>query len=115
DDAKSTAASSSENKPLIPKPPGEVTRRTRGGYALEKELNWNADLYKDVQKRVHELATEHLYLHGTFPTQDKVKLQIVYAEARKSFPILNEYRGDWVVEDFLRVYLKRTKTRRNGG
>ncbi|TDL17599.1 hypothetical protein BD410DRAFT_843521 [Rickenella mellea] len=115
DPTSSTTTSDSENtRPLISKPSGEVTRHKRGGYGLKEELNWNEGLYKAVQKRVHELAKEHLYLHGTFPKQDKAKLEIVYAEAKKSFPVLNEYQGDWVVEDFLRVYLRNTKTRGKG-
>jgi hypothetical protein len=33
----------------IPKPPGEVTRLSRGGYSLRKALGWDERLYEEVQ------------------------------------------------------------------
>jgi hypothetical protein len=33
----------------IPKPPGAVTRITRGGYSLKKELRWDPTQYEAVQ------------------------------------------------------------------
>jgi hypothetical protein len=37
--------------PLVPKPSGEVTRISRDGYNLRKELGWKPDFYTRVQVR----------------------------------------------------------------
>jgi hypothetical protein len=41
--------------PLIPKPSGEVSRISRDGYNLRKELGWKPDFYTQVQVRSHSL------------------------------------------------------------
>ncbi|KAH9011561.1 hypothetical protein EDB85DRAFT_2159849 [Lactarius pseudohatsudake] len=66
---------------LIPKPSGVVGRVGRGGYTLrdvlEQEHGWEDGLYYKIRER-----------------------------ASKEYPILLEYEGNWVVHDYLRIYLK---------
>ncbi|KAH9010599.1 hypothetical protein EDB83DRAFT_2322411 [Lactarius deliciosus] len=66
---------------LIPKPSGEVGRVGRGGYTLrdilEQQHRWEDGLYQKIRER-----------------------------ASKEFPALLEYEGNWVVHDYLRIFLK---------
>ncbi|TDL14216.1 hypothetical protein BD410DRAFT_690029, partial [Rickenella mellea] len=106
-----TQTSGGTNAQLIPKPTGEVTRQSRGGYNLEAELGWDRQLYTTIQSHIHSLAGMHLNLSGTFSKQDNAKLLIVYDEAKKQFPRLEKYQDNWVVQDFLRIYLKNASAR----
>ncbi|KZT04240.1 uncharacterized protein LAESUDRAFT_658145 [Laetiporus sulphureus 93-53] len=90
----------------IPKPNGEVTRIGRGGYNLRDALRWKEALYTQVQNTVHRLADAHLQIHTSFSKQSSQDLQTVYTLAANDYPFLTKYENNWVVADFLRVYLK---------
>lgn len=49
DPPANTLASTSRMYPLVPKPPGEVSRIKRGGYTLQKVLMWDDEEYKNRQ------------------------------------------------------------------
>jgi len=46
----------------IPKPPGELTRLSRGGYSLERALGWDQERYRKVQVSLLLAHTTHLNL-----------------------------------------------------
>ncbi|KAF8272441.1 hypothetical protein EI94DRAFT_1697357 [Lactarius quietus] len=65
---------------LILKPLGEVGHNGRGGYSLKEVLRqhgWEDELYNKIRER-----------------------------ASNEFPILLEYKGNWVIHDYLHTYLK---------
>ncbi|KDQ49338.1 hypothetical protein JAAARDRAFT_51794 [Jaapia argillacea MUCL 33604] len=93
------------NGPRIPKPSGEVTRLTRGGYSLRKVLGWDQSLYCKVQRFVKKLARKHLVLGRTLLMQSTTALTKVFDVAIERFEFLNLYEDGWVLSDFLRVYL----------
>ncbi|KIK80625.1 hypothetical protein PAXRUDRAFT_158162 [Paxillus rubicundulus Ve08.2h10] len=86
---------------LIPKPCGEVSRIKQGGYNLQDKLGWPAVEYDEIW-----VTCEHLNLRKPWGRQIKEQLQIVFVKSKERYPLLQEYEGDWVVSNFLRVYLK---------
>ncbi|THH11687.1 hypothetical protein EW146_g7956 [Bondarzewia mesenterica] len=104
---------------LIPKPNGEVTRLNRDGYNLKSILNWAEDMYELIMASIHGLASQYLRVENTFSKQDNMKLTLVRAKAEEIYPILKNYEDGWVVDDFLRIFLKnssqwqKTKLRKN--
>ncbi|KAG1844675.1 hypothetical protein F4604DRAFT_1596060 [Suillus subluteus] len=94
----------------IPKPPGKVSRLKRGGYNLQETLGWSPLEYEEVRSFVIHLAREHLSVKKTWKSQLSQNLKLVFQEAKKRYPILNDYDGDWVVSDVLRVFLKNSST-----
>jgi hypothetical protein len=83
----------------IPKPRGEVSRISRGGYNLQEALGWPAAEYEEtrvrilptvvyclfnyfffVQAFVSQLAREYLKVNKSWRFQAQPKLALVYAE-----------------------------------
>ncbi|KAH8999753.1 hypothetical protein EDB92DRAFT_1940579 [Lactarius akahatsu] len=93
---------------LIPKPSGVVGRVSRGGYTLrdvlEQEYRWEDGLYCKIRERVHCLADE--YLEMSLPYSAQAEQPDRLALASKEYPILLKYKGNWVVHDYLCIYLK---------
>ncbi|KAH9174106.1 hypothetical protein EDB89DRAFT_1904821 [Lactarius sanguifluus] len=93
---------------LIPKPSGEVSRVSRGGYTLKdvlkQEYGWEDGLYHKIRERVRSLADK--YLETSLPYSAQAEKPNRLALASKEYPILLEYEGNWVVHDYLRIYLK---------
>ncbi|KIJ09722.1 hypothetical protein PAXINDRAFT_17198 [Paxillus involutus ATCC 200175] len=107
----SSTATVTQARVLIPKPRGEVSRINRGGYNLQDKLGWPAVEYDEIRTFVIHLAREHLNLRKPWGRQIKEQLQIVFVKSKERYPLLQEYEGDWVVSDFLRVYLKNSSGR----
>ncbi|KAG1787895.1 hypothetical protein EV424DRAFT_1339353 [Suillus variegatus] len=99
--------------PKILKPRGEVSRLNRGGYNLQEKLGWSLSEYEDIRSFVIHLAREHLNVQRSWKAQLTPKLKKVFSEAKSRYPVLDDYKDDWVVSDFLRVYLKNSSTRAN--
>ncbi|KAG2089149.1 uncharacterized protein F5147DRAFT_587320 [Suillus discolor] len=97
----------------ILKPRGKVSCLNRGGYNLQEKLGWSLSEYKEVCSFVIHLAHKHLNVQRSWKMQLVPKLQLVFSEAKSHYPVLKEYKDDWVVSDFLRVYLKNSSTRAN--
>ncbi|KAH9026537.1 hypothetical protein EDB85DRAFT_2149132 [Lactarius pseudohatsudake] len=97
---------------LIPKPSGEIGRVGRGGYTLrdvlEQEHRWEDGLYHKIRERVCCLADEYLETSLPYSAQAEQpnRLALVCETASKEYPILLKYEGNWVVHDYLRIYLK---------
>ncbi|KAH8994093.1 hypothetical protein EDB86DRAFT_3078280 [Lactarius hatsudake] len=97
---------------LIPKPSGVVGRVGRGGYTLrdvlEQEHGWEDGLYYKIRERVRCLADEYLETSLPYSAQAEQpdRLALVCETASKEYPILLKYEGNWVVHDYLRIYLK---------
>ncbi|KAG1873076.1 hypothetical protein F4604DRAFT_1582707 [Suillus subluteus] len=110
----------------IPKPPGKVSRLKRGGYNLQETLGWSPLEYEEVRSFVIHLAREHLSVKKTWKSQLSQNLKLVFQEVnagiglcfemiltcpgQETLSILNDYDGDWVVSDVLRVFLKNSST-----
>ncbi|KAG2740089.1 hypothetical protein P692DRAFT_201872678 [Suillus brevipes Sb2] len=99
--------------PKILKPRGKVSRLNRGGYNLQDKLGWSPSEYEEVRSFVIHLALEHLNVQRSWKAQLTHKLKVVFSEAKSHYPVLDDYKGDWVVSDFLRGYLKNSSTRAN--
>lgn len=95
---------------LIPKPPGEVSRVGRGGYTLkdilEEQHGWINGLYDKIRERVRSMADRYLDTTTGYSSQTKEKVDRICEMASEEFPILLKFEGNWVVHDYLRVYLK---------
>jgi hypothetical protein len=62
----------------IPKPPGELTRLSRGGYSLERALGWDQERYRKIQvslSLVHTTARTYLVLS----TLSMTKLELIFS------------------------------------
>ncbi|KAI0280566.1 hypothetical protein BC826DRAFT_878847, partial [Russula brevipes] len=97
----------------IPKPSGEVSCIGRGGYALknvlEQEHKWEDGLYQKIREKVCSLADEYLDTSLSYSAQaakSKDRLAQVCELVSKEFPILLTFDENWVVHDYLRIYLK---------
>ncbi|KAG2103036.1 hypothetical protein BD769DRAFT_1367410 [Suillus cothurnatus] len=116
--------------PKILKPRGEVSRLNRGGHNLQEKLGWSLSEYEEVRSFVIHLAREHLNVRRSWKRQLVPKLHLVFSElntsyslsrvavyllhqAKSCYPVLKAYKDDWVVSDFLHVYLKNSSTRVN--
>ncbi|KLO04612.1 hypothetical protein SCHPADRAFT_812803, partial [Schizopora paradoxa] len=102
----STSGVATTRKPIasIPKPHGEVSRLSRGGYNLEEALGWSKVEYTKVQKGIREIAKDHLDLTSILSEQDS--FSGLRTQAKERFPVLEEYQNDWATEDFLFIMLK---------
>ncbi|KAG2115432.1 hypothetical protein BD769DRAFT_1322689, partial [Suillus cothurnatus] len=94
----------------IPKPQGEVSRISRGGYNLQEALGWPAAEYEETRAFVSQLAREYLKVNKSWRFQAQPKLALVYTEAQKRYPILERYDGSWVVGDMLHIFLKNSRS-----
>ncbi|KAG1794247.1 uncharacterized protein HD556DRAFT_1237098, partial [Suillus plorans] len=91
----------------IPKPQGEVSQISQGGYNLQEMLGWPGSEYEEICAFVSQLAREYLKVHKSWRLQAQPQLIIVYAEVgAKRYPILERYGGSWVVSDMLHIFLK---------
>ncbi|KAG1728746.1 uncharacterized protein EDB91DRAFT_1253344 [Suillus paluster] len=55
----SSILSTESNDSKIPKPEGEAGRPGRGGYNLEKALNWDADQFKKLREHCHQSINKY--------------------------------------------------------
>ncbi|KAF8997671.1 hypothetical protein BDZ89DRAFT_1148437 [Hymenopellis radicata] len=94
----------------IPKPVGEVGRPKRGGYNLEKTLDWPASLFSDVKREIKVLVYEKMDCRTGFAHQPQSKIEYVHEEALALYPWLDRYEKLWVVDDFIRGHLKYRKS-----
>ncbi|KAJ3797278.1 hypothetical protein GGU11DRAFT_756849 [Lentinula aff. detonsa] len=95
---------------LIPKPPGEVGRPNRGGYSLYPVLGWPKKKYDKVKDFINNLVEEHLNCELPMSAQRRGDIKKVQTEAATKFVFLKEYRGLWVIDDFIRNHLKYQKS-----
>ncbi|KAF9231448.1 hypothetical protein BU15DRAFT_56111, partial [Melanogaster broomeanus] len=84
-----------------------------GGYNLQDKLGWPAVEYDEIRTFVVHLAREYLNVRKPWGKQSKEQLQIIFEKSKVRYPSLQEYEGDWVVSDFLKVYLKNSSGRGN--
>ncbi|KAJ3765838.1 hypothetical protein FB446DRAFT_709137 [Lentinula raphanica] len=99
-----TAADADED--LIAKPPGEVGRPNRGGYNLCDALGWPKHEYKTVMKFINQAVEDHLVGDLPLRKQSMSAVQKVRNLTIKKYPILEEYKDLWVIDDFIRCHLK---------
>ncbi|KAJ3715650.1 hypothetical protein C8R42DRAFT_725464 [Lentinula raphanica] len=100
----------SDDDLLIPKPPGEVGRPNRGGYSLYPVLGWPKKKYDKVKLFINELVEKHLDCTAPMSDQALESVKKVRIQAVEKFDFLKEYRGLWVIDDFIRNHLKYRKT-----
>ncbi|KAJ4489576.1 hypothetical protein C8J55DRAFT_486789 [Lentinula edodes] len=98
-----------ETEDKIPKPSGEVGQPTRGGYNLRIKLGWADDRFDDVEKFINEIVGRKLDATQTFDQQLLSDIKELGDIAVRRYPFLNEYRGNWVVHDFVKCNLKHRK------
>ncbi|KDQ49093.1 hypothetical protein JAAARDRAFT_51883, partial [Jaapia argillacea MUCL 33604] len=69
------------------------------------------------QAYTHELPDKHLATKVSYKSQERAQVIIVCREAAKKYPVLLDYKDDWVTIDFISAYLKRTsaKARKTAG
>ncbi|KZO89562.1 hypothetical protein CALVIDRAFT_532000 [Calocera viscosa TUFC12733] len=105
--------------PLIPKPPGQAGRLTRGGYSLIKAIGLEHDkpLYNELQAAVRaafqgsQLLTKDR-LSDYAPADLAGIFNIVssnYAKPHMPIPSSRRTKGDWASTAILKQYLKNTK------
>ncbi|KAG2033321.1 hypothetical protein BDR03DRAFT_872271, partial [Suillus americanus] len=82
----------------------------RGGYNLQEKLGWSPLEYEEICNFVTHLTNEYLKVDKMWRRQVKCSLIVVYAEAKKRYPILRDYEGDWAVGDMLHIYLKNSSS-----
>ncbi|KAG1853459.1 hypothetical protein DFJ58DRAFT_660860 [Suillus subalutaceus] len=100
--------------PKILKPRGEVSCVNRGGYNLQEKLGWSLSEYEEVRSFVIHLAHEHLnFFQRRILITPCLELLYLLHQAKSRYPVLKAYKDDWVVSDFLQVYLKNSSTRAN--
>lgn len=97
--------SSASASRLIPKPPGEAGRPTRGGYTLEIALNWRDGEYETVRKHIKKLINGHFDVTKTFRFQDERMIEVVCKKAAEKFPKLNQYDKQWATIDLIKSQL----------
>ncbi|KAJ3963526.1 hypothetical protein EV361DRAFT_776891, partial [Lentinula raphanica] len=98
-----------------------------GGYSLFPVLGWPKEKYNKVKLFINDLVEKHL--DCTLPMSDqplesvkKVRAQVrpmnspvscsqseIHKQAAEKFIFLEEYRGLWVIDDFIRNHLKYRK------
>ncbi|KZT00867.1 uncharacterized protein LAESUDRAFT_637900, partial [Laetiporus sulphureus 93-53] len=78
----------------IPKPNGEVTHIGHGGYNLRDALHWKEALY---------IKYSRTHFHGLMHC---LTISRILCIAANDYPFLTKYENNWVVADFLHVYLK---------
>ncbi|KAJ3928968.1 MAG: hypothetical protein NXY57DRAFT_1018795 [Lentinula lateritia] len=94
----------------IEKPTGGVGKPGRGGYNLLRvALKWPEKRFNEVKKFIDETVEAKLDCLQPLGKQQYLKLEEVRTLAVAKFSFLEEYRGDWVVYDFIRCRLKYRK------
>ncbi|KAJ3873305.1 hypothetical protein F5051DRAFT_444375 [Lentinula edodes] len=95
--------------PRIPKPAGEVSRPGRGGYNLQNALNWPGNRFINIKKFIDKAVEENLDTTKPFTKQLPSKIEEVQTIASKKYPCLDDYRDNWVTNDFIKCHLKYRK------
>ncbi|KAF9072146.1 hypothetical protein BDP27DRAFT_1418288 [Rhodocollybia butyracea] len=90
----------------VPKPPGEVGRPGRGGYNLRVQLQWTDEKYDKIKAFINKLVNDKLDCTISITQQIATKLEAVQAQAISKYPLLDEYRDHWVLNDFIKNRLK---------
>lgn len=67
------------------------------------QRSWKAQLTPKLKKVFSEVNT----------IASRLELLYLLHQAKSRYPVLDDYKDDWVVSDFLRVYLKNSSTRAN--
>ncbi|KAG9223514.1 hypothetical protein PLEOSDRAFT_1101235 [Pleurotus ostreatus PC15] len=94
---------------IMEKPPGEAGRPGRGGYTLEKTLDWDPKTMNTVKEFVHALCDEKLDITRSFNNQPPVAKKELIADVSARFPnIFRRYRDGWPISDLVIAYLKYT-------
>ncbi|KAJ3753452.1 hypothetical protein EV360DRAFT_74507 [Lentinula raphanica] len=99
---------------LIPKPPGEVGRLNRGGYSLFPVLGWPKKKYDKVKLFINDLVEKHLDCTAPMsdqPLESVKKVRAQESQAVEKFIFLKDYRGLWVVDDFIQREIGETHSR----
>ncbi|KAG2341494.1 hypothetical protein BDR05DRAFT_1001604 [Suillus weaverae] len=102
----SSILSTNSNNSKIPKPEGEAGRLARGGYNLERALNWDSNRFKMLRDHVHRSIDNHCDTSKSKSSQTPAALNSVETEAIIQFPELNDYMGCWPVGDLIQMQLK---------
>ncbi|KAG2126103.1 hypothetical protein BD769DRAFT_1668537 [Suillus cothurnatus] len=102
----SSILSTDSNDSKIPKPDGEAGRPARGGYNLERALNWDSSRFKLLRDFVHRSIDSHCDTSKSKSSQTPAALNSVETEAVVQFPELNDYMGRWPVGDLIQMQLK---------
>ncbi|KAG1854337.1 hypothetical protein C8R48DRAFT_776726 [Suillus tomentosus] len=102
----SSILSTDSDDSRIPKPEGEAGRPGRGGYNLERALNWDANRFKKLRDYVHRSIDNHCDTSKSKTSQTPTALNSVEKEAVVHFPELVDYMGCWPVGDLIQMQLK---------
>ncbi|KIK50920.1 hypothetical protein GYMLUDRAFT_252537 [Collybiopsis luxurians FD-317 M1] len=100
----------SEDEELIPKPLGEVGRLGHGGYTLTKVLAWPPKKYEKVKRFIGNLVEKQLDCELIWSDQPPERLKKIQELAIEKHTILKQYRGLWVVDNFIQGALKYQKS-----
>ncbi|KAG1846394.1 hypothetical protein DFJ58DRAFT_843473 [Suillus subalutaceus] len=107
----SSILSTDSNESKIPKPEGEMGRPGRGGYNLERALNWDTNHFKKLREYVHRSINNHCDTSKSRTNQTPAALSSVEREAVAHFPELHDYMGCWPVEDLIQMQLQNISTK----
>ncbi|TEB38600.1 hypothetical protein FA13DRAFT_1704364 [Coprinellus micaceus] len=105
-DQMSLAAVHEISSAKIPKPPGEVGRPGRGGYALKVALNWPEGRYKEAQEACRQYARSKLEIAKPFTQQESEAIKSVCASMVARFPEMKRYADKWPASDFIKGVLR---------
>lgn len=103
------------NNQLIPRPPGEHGRNWRLSDILYEYHVSTAD-YNRMLAAVRDSAKiAQLDNTAKYRAQDPVKLAQIFAVMRKQFPLLKQFRSDWVTAEMLKQALRNWRSREKRG
>jgi len=96
----------------IPKPKGQVGRRSGRGYDLRTKLpDWNDETYEKVNSFITSLVDKHLDSDRSYSKQTKEARDAVRTAAKAEFPWLDHYDNDWVINNFIQKINKTSHQR----
>ncbi|KZP09281.1 hypothetical protein FIBSPDRAFT_900648 [Athelia psychrophila] len=85
-----TPKHANDDRPAVyPKPPGQVSELSKGGYSLRGELRWDNALYCEVHGFVLEAVKSHLNTQISYSSQSQVTIN-----------------RNWPTRDMLKIILK---------
>ncbi|KAM5532487.1 hypothetical protein V8D89_013840, partial [Ganoderma adspersum] len=98
---------------LIPKPNGEVSRKTHG-YFLPDILGWDSATYRGLREKVKEEVSKYLdhnlsAFHQPAGAMQNMTKLVVAAD----YPIVSKFRDAWPITDIIHLHLKYTSGRRH--
>ncbi|KAJ3754659.1 hypothetical protein EV360DRAFT_86631 [Lentinula raphanica] len=93
------------NKSLIMKPPGEVNRPGRGGYAFDRAVGWSPSTLKEVKIYVKEVVLEELDWSKSFTKQSPAAMDAVRAKVLQKFGWMDVYVNSWAIDDLVQCRL----------